>query len=141
MVYAKRFLLRTTKLQLLVETFNDKKINKITIFTLNHDLVIEGLISQLNMKFENGFSSRKGRYGYFNTNRFSYSKERINYIKLHGSVNWQRYSHNKIEMFESNNYNSIYEDNPVFLIGTFNKIFDYTNNDIFFCFIIFSILN
>jgi len=52
-------------------------------------------------------------------------------VKLHGSINWQRYSHEKIELFESSKYNSTYEDNPVFLIGTFNKMFDYTNNDIF----------
>lgn len=119
------------KLQLLLDAINDKKFNKITIFTLNHDLIIEDLFEEYDIKYENGFGDEECEDGNINIARFGTTRERICFIKLHGSIIWQRYSHYKIELFENENYNSIYEDNPVFLIGTFNKMFDYTNNDIF----------
>ena len=121
-----------TKLKLIVDSITDKEFDKFILFTLNHDLILEDLLKQNDIIYENGFSNTEGDDGYFNINRFSTTQKRICYAKLHGSINWQRYSHNKIEMFPPKKYNSDYEDYPVFLIGTFNKMFDYTNNDIYF---------
>lgn len=63
--------------------------DRLDIFTLNHDLLIENLLRQRFIPFSDGFGDKDG-----SLTRFSWSwkaEDRVRLFKLHGSINWFRY--------------------------------------------------
>ena len=81
--------------------FRNKNQSRLNIFTTNNDLFNETAISELNLNYNNGFSS--GVNSTFNPARFTYTfskkidtalekyepiAEMVYLYKLHGSINW-----------------------------------------------------
>lgn len=99
-----------------------KHFSNIHIFTLNHDLLLEKYFDENRIKYSDGFAEnidgKKSWNGYF--------PKHIKLYKLHGSVDWlatsrkTRYDFKVIKNTKSNN--------PLMLIGTFNKLSDYSRN-------------
>ena len=62
--------------------------SKLDIFTLNHDLIIENYMDIRNIKYNDGFSKDAGGNDVFYPCCLYENKEKIKFIKLHGSINW-----------------------------------------------------
>lgn len=99
-----------------------KQFSSIHIFTLNHDLLLEKYLDENRIKYSDGFAENINGKKSFN----GYFSEHIKLYKLHGSVDWfatsgkTRYDSKVIKNTKSNN--------PLILIGTFNKLSDYSRN-------------
>ena len=129
---------------LLLEAVNSKEIGKITIVTLNHDLLLECLLEKNDISYCNGFSAWDGEYRKYVPDLLIKSDQRVVLIKLHGSIDWylrQSYGQNtghyisyrgrqpfSIKDSDKNIINVIQAE-PSFLSG-FGKEFSY-NSDIY----------
>jgi hypothetical protein len=61
------------------------KSEKINIFSLNHDLIIEQILEHKSKDFQDGFELKNGFQEF--TDNFP-DNNKINFLKLHGSINW-----------------------------------------------------
>lgn len=61
--------------------------NKANFFTLNHDLLIEALCDNLDIKFDDGFSDLDGEVRWYKPETWD-RENRVKLYKLHGSKNW-----------------------------------------------------
>lgn len=112
---------------------------EINIFSLNHDYLIEQILQENKINYINGFKPLTNEIKAWDHNLFD-KKSRIKLYKLHGSISWVRYS---VDDFRGYFYadigiNDIYHlkdidgkflwpvDDPRFLIGTVNKVIEYT---------------
>ncbi len=117
----------TTKhLTFLNEACADASLNRILIFTLNHDVLIESFFKE-NSDFTDGFVSDGYDYKKWTPSAFA---ERITLLKVHGSINWYRilgpdYYDDKIGIYYKQVRNG---DRPLMLIGSFNKLHAYTRS-------------
>jgi len=98
---------------------------KLNIFTLNHDKIIEKFLKYNKISYSNGFKSSDNNICIWNPNNYI---SNICLFKLHGSIDWY-YSQgdtpykNNICIYTDNLRNA---DRPLILIGTFNKLQQYT---------------
>jgi len=82
-------LLHTTEvrgLDLVVELANSPLVSNLNIVTLNHDTLIEQILTRNNIEFTDGFGYRDGDVRWFE-DKFS-NDSKIRLIKLHGSISW-----------------------------------------------------
>ncbi len=134
-------------LNMFCEISRDKKIERIDIFSLNHDRLLELYFDMHKIKYCDGFDEREGDIKPFNIELYD-NENRMNLYKLHGSIDWLKYriagmdwrgdfigkpvisdvQHTKDR---NGNYLTPNENTTEILIGTFNKIIDY-NSGIFF---------
>jgi hypothetical protein len=116
------------------------KSEKINIFSLNHDLIIERILEQKSKDFQDGFEFKNGFQEF--TDNFP-DNNKINFLKLHGSINWFNvsgsgrnfYVNNKNTRIMNNNdmYSKLLENSQeslsiehrAFLTGTQNKYEEY----------------
>ncbi|MBI5249940.1 MAG: SIR2 family protein [Desulfomonile tiedjei] len=140
--------LKSTKtinyLNCIEDACRDKEISPVDLFTLNHDTLLEQYLESQNIKFTAGFEARLNGYRYWSPQVFRDPSDRIRLFKLHGSVNWFRYepnvatgSNDPVGIADDGKYwqekdpNGRLQfrdhDRPVLLVGTFNKIFEYTS--------------
>lgn len=115
------------------------KSEKINIFSLNHDLIIEQILDHKSKDFQDGFESKNGFQEF--TDNFP-DNTKINFLKLHGSINWFRvsgsgrnfYVNNKNTRIESmtrmyskllRNSQELSINERAFLTGTQNKYEEY----------------
>lgn len=129
-------------LDLLSEIVKNDRMNKVNIFTLNHDTLVERFLDEKAIEYSDGFSVKDGDVDYFEPSSFGTKK--VNLFKLHGSLNWyyfrdqentvsmDRYAktHEDPEHCENAKGVSIYLLNrgkPLFLAGTYNKLMEYGN--------------
>ena len=80
-------------LSFLKDAYNDKDIDNIHIFSLNHDLVIEEIFKN-NNEFTNGFGKEINGVKYWDKSLFS-MKYKVKLYKLHGSISWFYFIPNK----------------------------------------------
>ena len=66
------------------------KDNKVTIFSLNHDLLLEQYFTKNKITYEDGFYN-----GQFDMERFSTENDAIKLLKLHGSIDWDEKTNGK----------------------------------------------
>lgn len=71
------------------------QFDNVTIFTLNHDLLLEGILDLFKVKYSRGFSDKESSI-YFEESPLpifqdDFSKSRIKIIKLHGSLDYYRF--------------------------------------------------
>jgi hypothetical protein len=131
--------------QLLKSKFWDHlfKSEKINIFSLNHDLIIEKILEHKSKDFQDGFELKNGFQEF--TDNFP-DNNKINFLKLHGSINWFNvngsdrnfYVNSKNTRIESMTYmysnlleNSqeyLFINQRAFLTGTQNKYEEYLMN-------------
>jgi hypothetical protein len=129
----------------------------INIFTLNHDLVLETLFSRSNITYTDGFGdAERNNVRYWNPSLLFTAETKIKVIKLHGSINWFNYPPNEHTIGSkalasvpadadiwhiqslSGDKEYPYGGRPLVLVGTFNKILQYTNEifaDLYCCFL------
>ncbi|TKJ42525.1 hypothetical protein CEE37_02225 [candidate division LCP-89 bacterium B3_LCP] len=93
----------------LVDLSVNYKISSLDIFTLNHDLLIEKLLTKNKIWFKDGFERSENPIRYFKRNWRLDTPERVRLIKLHGSINWFR-----IKQYEDNLWNENIWDKDVF---------------------------
>jgi len=108
---------------------NDSRIEIIDIFTLNHDHVVEDFLKPLNIKYADGFGA-EGSYGvrYWNYKLYDDESIKVRLFKLHGSIDWDNIG-NGIGIRAGKKSCNIEPVNlsPIMLIGTFNKMIEYTH--------------
>lgn len=138
-------------LSFLSDAIKDPDIDVVNVGTLNHDLLIETHLEQNGIAFNDGFGNAINGVRYWE-NKFGTTD---NILKLHGSINWFNLSPDDGDWFDDkigivvNNdidhaksltgsmMRSLPEKEPRILIGTFNKIYEYSDNifsDIFYLF-------
>ena len=116
-------------------------IDQLDIFTVNHDFLVENLFESNKIQFVDGFGPAEGQVCFFEPSRYD-SGCKIRLFKLHGSINWflfrsrkngttiDQYGRSKQSDFwhlKDSNANLLMNlgGMPIFLSGTYNKIFDY----------------
>lgn len=131
-------------LDLLLELVRNKNIENLDIAMLNHDLLIEHLFQNNNVKFIDGFGDREGDVRYFYPDLFNSNTPKVRIYKLHGSLNWHRFRKRNKEsglifdrygMAINNDGSHCRDENgklvdnldgiPIFLTGSYNKLLDY----------------
>ena len=129
----------TVHLKIFKEAVNSGFVDSIS--TLCHDTHFETYICEQGIKLSDGFSRAKNDVRFWKN---EFKNEEIPFLKLHGSVNWFRLRPDgsndwheecigiplKLDNDRVTRLNGRYlttvEDRPILLIGTFNKIPDYT---------------
>lgn len=127
----------------LVESVQAIGLQKVTLATLNHDLVLERLFDETGVKYQDGFGSIEHGLQWWKRGALD-SGEGLRLLKLHGSVNWHRIGETTKRAIEDRGigkllrrdpwriagpkgkrqYRSL-DGRPLLLVGTFNKILDY----------------
>lgn len=114
------------------------------VFTLNHDTVIESYLDGSGIQFTDGFELTESGYSYWAPDIFEHSDHKIRLFKLHGSWNWFRYNRNAVTgkndpvgkavdgrywLKKDRDGEIRWRDcgRSIMLIGTYNKIPEYTN--------------
>lgn len=127
-------------LSLISDAITDGDISKVNIATLNHDVLMEQHLNDKEISFNDGFGSSVNGVRYWE-NSFS---DRNNLLKIHGSINWFTLEPNHGDWFnnkigivldgdidhakspQGNLMKNMPYRQPHILIGTFNKIYEYT---------------
>lgn len=133
---------RHNHLTFLSDAINDKGDFTINISTLNHDLLIEQHLTDKRINYCDGFGSPTNGVRYWE-NHF---EDRNNLLKIHGSINWFTLKPDDGDWFDERIgivldgdidhaksssgglMRSIPEKEPKILVGTFNKIYEYTES-------------
>jgi hypothetical protein len=120
----------------LSDAFADETVGQLDLFTLNHDLVIETHLRERGLPFSDGFEREHGTIRLW-TDSYGVPGRRV--FKLHGSVDWYRYTLT-VDGW-SGQFDTRVETDPdhardpdgamhypaghLLLTGTFNKILSY----------------
>jgi len=120
-----------------------RDLNRLSIGTLNHDLLVERLLDQNHITYQDGFDKPDGDVRYFNESLLLENKDKIRLYKLHGSLNWFRVRDNLSSDAILDRYALLLNPNawhnrnsrgefvhnlsgvPLFLTGSYNKMFQY----------------
>ncbi|MCH7878453.1 MAG: SIR2 family protein [candidate division Zixibacteria bacterium] len=106
---------------------------QVDVFTLNHDLIIDDLFKLSDISFHDGFTRKGQARSVWDKKSYRKDFDGVNVFKLHGAINW--YSGEKYEPYppvwildksEIDEFKFDGENEPEFLIGTYNKYFEYT---------------
>jgi len=131
-------------LDFLIDCFNDKEISKIDLCNLNHDKVIEEYLCSKNIGFVDGFTKNSPELRVWNPDLYELNRSKVHLFKLHGSIDWFRFRPedsdwseefigipNKMDFYhiEDSEGRRLWDldHRPIFLVGTINKILDYTS--------------
>jgi hypothetical protein len=121
----------------------DNQVSTVDIFTLNHDTVLESYLLQNNIEFVDGFGTLDNEVRYWNEILFENLSSKVRFFKLHGSVNWFKFTSDdgKNESVTCINHWDIWHtrnpagylqtpspSRPMILAGTFNKMMAYTHD-------------
>ncbi len=97
--------------------------NKIDIFTLNNDLVLEKYFENENAVYTGFVSNKWVGFERKNIDDNTYNTSRINYYKLHGSIDWIRLNDGTIVRKNETIDNNDIEINPFLIFGHGTKIY------------------
>lgn len=128
-------------LDLLLDIIKADRFKSVNIATLNHDLLIETILEENQIKYIDGFGPPRKDIRYFDTSEFQ-KKSKIKLLKLHGSINWFRFREQKdgktLDRYglalrkdfwhlkgEEGNFAFPLDGSPLFLTGTENKLLSY----------------
>lgn len=135
----------TNRLRFFKDACLDKDSFNVDIFTLNHDTILEDYLTQTGIKLMDGFGDPENGVRYWNPYLFVEKPSEIKFFKLHGSLNWfmlcskvGNRTSTRIGIPLNGDYWHTKDSNgrlqdpvnktPEFLVGTFNKMFDYTSS-------------
>jgi SIR2-like domain len=103
----------------------DKSFASIDLVTLNHDTVLEQAFTSNSVTFCDGFGEAVDGVRFWQADRLQ-NANRIRLIKLHGSIDWFRFrSYNAVGIPEEHDP-YLTDPRPQLLVGTFNKLMEYT---------------
>jgi len=106
----------TDYLGFLIDSVNDNEFSQLNIFTLNNDLVLENFFEKACLDFNDFMEKQEATFFKKHLN-ISKPIKKTNLLKLHGSFN----------MFDNTYY--FPDQQPLVLMGTLNKIVDYSNDN------------
>ena len=129
---------------LIKDMVEDVGISNLDVFTVNHDALVEQYLSDCGIEFCDGFIQSGKEVRRWKPETYESTNVRIRLFKLHGGVNWFRFrpdgGHWEEEFIgiplNGNPYFRVdeigrrlwaLEPRPVLLVGTFNKMFEYTS--------------
>jgi hypothetical protein len=135
----------------LLDACGDAEVDRLDLVTLNHDTLLEKGLRDAGATVEDGFHRAKTGWRMFNGRRARVqfwrgfrgrTRGRVRLVKLHGSIDWWRlrpvggdWSDETVARADSYPQRlrdatgaewETPENSPVMLVGTFNKILDYT---------------
>ena len=85
---------RIVGLDLVVELAESQRIERLDIVTLNHDTLVEQILTENNISFVDGFGSQDGDVRWQDDTVYDAKDAKVRLIKPHGSVNWYKFSLN-----------------------------------------------
>jgi len=85
---------RIVGLDLVVELAESQRIERLDIVTLNHDTLVEQILTENNISFVDGFGSLDGDVRWQDDTVYDAKDSKVRLIKPHGSVNWYKFSLN-----------------------------------------------
>ncbi len=118
---------------------------RLTLFTLNHDTLVERHLQARGVLFEDGFSVVDGDLRFFSPHAFECSPLNVHLLKLHGSLDWHCFrcrdeygemaplgkAQDPWHAKDSRGREWIREHDRPLLIGTFNKMLSQVRGDSF----------
>lgn len=125
--------LRKDHLGLLVDLCLDRS-RDVSIFTLNHDTILENVLRGKGVVLNDGFSNVEEGVRYWEPEGYDRADGGIRYFKLHGSVDWVGFVNGQTGVVVNGDYNHVKNAAgewmnptavPKVLIGTFNKLLSY----------------
>lgn len=121
-----------TQFSLLNDINSDRDYTQAFISTLNHDTLIEQYLRTNKIPFSDGFVNENDNARIWNPDSY---KEKINLFKLHGSIDWSYFKSDDPYEKKICIYNSpprdLDTDSPVLIMGSFNKLREYSRGAIF----------
>jgi len=141
----------TSYLSAMVDCCKDPQVVQVDIFTLNHDLILESLLQENHIAFCDGFVPQLDTIGddkvlrKYNRELFQTTQCKVRLHKLHGSIDWFRYSpqggnwHNEFIGNPRGDAPWAFRDEvgqpllpiktyePRILVGTINKMLSYSD--------------
>lgn len=79
-------------LNIIKQAYDDKRIEKIAVFSLNHDTLTEQFFNDNKIEYSDGFIKKKDLNAKI-WNRESFNNEfKVNLYKLHGSISWRQFT-------------------------------------------------
>lgn len=121
-----------TQFSLLSDINIDRDYTQAFIFTLNHDALIEQYLRINKIPFSDGFVNGNQNARIWDPGSYN---EKIKLFKLHGSIEWSNFESDDPYERKVCIYNtpqrSIGTDSPVLVMGSFNKLRDYSRGTIF----------
>ncbi len=130
-------------LRCIKDACQDSRLTSVGLFTLNHDTVLEHFLHQNNLEAIDGFGELDDDHDahLWNPALLAQDSHRIRLVKLHGSVNWHLFPtgdakriHGTVGITSQTDFlrgqiktpRPPVDGRPVVLIGTFNKMLEYT---------------
>ncbi len=134
---------RRDHLSFVVDGCGDASFSSIGLFTLNHDTVLEAVCREHGLEFVDGFGKTFKGVRYFHPSLFDATRGAVPLLKLHGAIDWYRlrpdegdWTEDRVGIIEDPDwYHTQTPDGrlqipmdarPMILIGTFNKVLEYT---------------
>jgi hypothetical protein len=120
------------------DLIKDADVSRCDIFTLNHDMVLEFLFRENDIEFSDGFGRYDETMRLWDPGGYDLEEPSTRLYKLHGSVNWLRYSGRLYGVPASEIASNYIADlrgpddelpenlRPQILVGTFDKVLRYT---------------
>ncbi|MBI3809230.1 MAG: SIR2 family protein, partial [Nitrospirae bacterium] len=90
---------RIIGLDLVAELAESQWIERLDIVTLNHDTLVEQVLTKNNIGFVDGFGSQDGDVRWQDDTEYDAKDAKVRLIKPHGSVNWYEFSVNGKERY------------------------------------------
>ncbi len=130
----------------------DDQVSSVDLFTLNHDTVLDKVLRSFllerNMELNDGFGKEIYHARYWNPDLYDDMPSKVRLFKLHGSVNWFRFRPHGGGWYDEligiptnpdiwhtknpfDNTQDPVDGRPMILVGTFNKMLEYTTTEIF----------
>jgi len=122
-------------LNFIIDAVKDSYFNRKRFFTLNHDVLLESLFNKYSISFIDGFDQPVSQLRRWNPKLFESNQVSVYLLKLHGSINWYFLEEDGSytlstplnEFWQNNPRVNPLEDRPEILVGTLNKILQYSN--------------
>jgi hypothetical protein len=103
----------------------DPVYERCDIFSLNHDLVIEKILNESNIPFNNGIIEKGlNKHKVWDRNSFYSNQSKMQLYKLHGSIDWFYHKRGIVTDHASGGERAL-------LIGTYMKMLQYAGHDVF----------
>ncbi len=90
---------RIIGLDLVAELAESQRVERIDIVTLNHDTLVEQVLTKNNISFVDGFGSQDGDVRWQDDTEYDANDAKVRLIKPHGSVNWYKFIVNGKERY------------------------------------------
>ena len=114
-------------LDFLSDIEKDKDISKIYLFTLNHDNFLEKFFQSKKIEYSDGFVYGNAKCKIWNPDSFNF---KVNILKLHGSIDW--YYDSGSDWYDAHYYKNLVvsreNGRPIVLMGSFNKLNQYSRS-------------